>query len=73
MYKLMLNQKNIPQIILQLTPLRSVASFFLQILGGGGCDGSPTKFRIYNKYYIFLHSTTKIFIYINSYNSTMYN
>ena len=35
MYKLKLNQKNIPQIILQMTPLRSVASFFLQILGGG--------------------------------------
>ena len=36
MYKLKLNQKNIPQIILQMTPLRSVASFFLQIVLGRG-------------------------------------
>ena len=27
--------------------------------GGGGCDGGPPKCRIYNKYSIFLHSTTK--------------
>ena len=25
----------------------------------GGCDGGPPKCRIYNKYPIFLHSTTK--------------
>ena len=25
----------------------------------GGCDGGPPKCRIYNKYSIFLHSTTK--------------